>query len=356
MADFKKAQLIVSAYSLPGELREVKPLGNGHINDTSLLVFDEGGKVSKYVLQKINKTVFRHPEELMENIVGVTGFIREKVTERGGDPEREVMNVVFAADGKSFVVDEDGEYYRITKFVDHAVCYEKAENPEMFSLCGKAFGSFQKILKDYPAEKLHETIPGFHNTRARYQKFEQAVKEDRAGRAENCREEIGYLRSRKELSEFAMANHEAGKLPLRVTHNDTKLNNVLVDEATGKVLCILDLDTVMPGFSIYDFGDAIRSGACTALEDEKDLDRVHCDFSLVEAFRRGFLAGAEGSLTDFEEESLLMGAICITYEQALRFLTDYLEGDPYYKTEYPEHNLVRTRTQIRMVQEMEQAR
>lgn len=153
-----------------------------------------------------------------------------------------------------------------------------------------------------------------------------------------------------------MANHEAGKLPLRATHNDTKLNNVLVDEATGKVLCILDLDTVMPGFSIYDFGDAIRSGACTALEDEKELDRVHCDFSLLEAFQRGFLAGAEGSLTDFEEEALLMGAICITYEQALRFLTDYLEGDPYYKTEYPEHNLVRTRTQIRMVQEMEQAR
>jgi len=356
MTDTDKIRLICDYFAIPGDLTQVKPLGNGHINDTLLLVLREGNQEKKYVLQKINKAIFRHPEELMENMVGVTEFLRKRIIERGGDPEREVLNVLHSPDGASFYKDEDGEYWRITKFIDRTVCFEKAEDAKSFRMTGEAYGGFQRELAEYPAKTLHETIPGFHNTRARYAQFEKAVAENRSGRADNCRKEIDFLRSRKKLAEFTMKNFENGKLPLRVTHNDTKLNNILVDEATGKALCILDLDTVMPGFSIYDFGDGIRSGACTALEDEQDLSRVHLDLGLYEAFLQGFLAGADGSLSEFEEKSIPMGALGITYEQALRFLADYIAGDPYYKTDYPEHNLVRTRTQIRMVQEMEENR
>lgn len=354
MTDIETIRRICRYYGLPGEPAQAEPLGNGHINDTLLLVLcgEEGER--RFVLQRINRTVFRRPEELMENMVGVTGFLKKKILERGGDPEREALTVLLSPEGRSFYVDEDGEYWRITKFIDRTVCYEKAEDPQTFEMTGRAYGNFQRELAEFPAASLHETIPDFHNTRARYAQFEQAAKENRSGRADSCAEEIGYLRSRKELAEFTMKNFEAGRLPLRVTHNDTKLNNILVDEETGKALCILDLDTVMPGFSIYDFGDAIRSGACTAVEDEPDPDRVHLDLKLYAAFLRGFLEGTGGCLTEFETESMSMGALGITYEQALRFLGDYINGDIYYKTAYPEHNLIRARTQIRMVREMEE--
>lgn len=354
MTDIGKIRRICGYYALPGEPVQTEPLGNGHINDTLLLVMRTKEEEQRFVLQKINRTVFRRPEELMENMVAVTGFLKKKILQRGGDPEREALTVLLSPEGRPFYVDEEGEYWRITKFIDRTVCYEKAEDPQTFEMTGRAYGNFQRELAEYPAASLHETIPDFHNTRARYAQFEQAVKENRSGRAGSCAEEIGYLRRRKELAEYTMKNFETGRLPLRVTHNDTKLSNILVDGETGKALCILDLDTVMPGFSIYDFGDAIRSGACTAVEDEQDLDRVRLDLELYAAFLRGFLEGTGGCLTEFETESMPMGALGITYEQALRFLGDYIDGDIYYRTGYPEHNLIRARTQIRMVQEMEE--
>lgn len=354
MTDTDRIRRVCAGYGLKGELHSVRLLGNGHINETLLLSYETEGKEKKYVLQKINTAVFKHPEELMENMAGVTGFLRERIAARGGDPKRETLTILHTPEGRNHYRDEDGEFWRITDYIENTVCYEKAEAPASFAMTGEAFGGFLKDLSDFPVGRLHETIPGFHNTRERYRQFENAVAQNRSGRAESCRAEIEFLRSRKELSEFVMENFENGNLPLRVTHNDAKISNILVDRETGRALCILDLDTVMPGFSIYDFGDAIRSGACTAVEDERDLSRVHLDLSLYEAFLQGFKKGTAGCLAEFEEKALPVGALGITYEQALRFLADYIDGDVYYKTAYPEHNLVRTRTQIAMVRELEE--
>lgn len=349
----EKLKKIIRFYDFPGEVLSVSPLGNGHINDTLLLRFLNGGEEQKYVLQKINKYVFHHPDELMANTVGVTEHIRRKLSEAGGDTVRGVLQVIPAADGAMFCIDDNGDYWRVTGYIENAVCPEAVENPEQFYECGLAFGSFQSLLSDYDASTLYYTIPGFHDTRARFENFKRVVAEDRCGRLSGCTDETHEILSRETLAKQAMEMLDRGDLPIRVTHNDTKLNNVMIDEKTGKALCVLDLDTVMPGLAMNDFGDAIRFGACTAAEDEKDLDKVHCDLKLLEAYTRGFIKGCDGKLTEREIDTLYLGAVGLTYEQALRFLTDYLEGDVYFKTAYPEHNLVRTRTQLKMLSELE---
>ncbi len=344
---------ITEYYGFGGRLKEAAPFGNGHINDTVLLTYEEDGRESRYVLQRINKYVFHHPDELMENGVGVTAHLRKKVAEAGGDPEREVLRFVPARNGKYYYLDDAEDYWRISKYIENTLSRDTASSPDDLYETGLAFGHFQSLLADYPAQTLYDTIPGFHDTRSRFARFRTVLEKDPFSRAASCPEEIAFILEREKLARYSMDSYDRGEIPLRVTHNDTKLNNLLIDRDTGRAICVIDLDTVMPGFTMNDFGDAIRSGAITAEEDEPDLSKVHCDLKLYEAFTKGFIEGCAGNLTPHEIEILPMGALGITYEQALRFLTDYLEGDPYFKTAYPDHNLVRTRTQVKMVLEME---
>ena len=332
---------IIGHFQVDGEIRSVNPYGNGHINDTYLAELEDGQKV---ILQRMNRNVFQKPEELMENIQNVTAYLKEKIVENGGDPMRETLNVVPAKDGKAYYRDEDGEYWRIYYFIPDTFCYEQADTPELFAASGFAFGNFQRLLADYPADTLHETIRGFHDTRARLEVFRQAVDKDICGRADSVRKEIEFVLAHEDVANVFGKLQENGEVPLRVTHNDTKLNNIMIDNATGKGICVIDLDTVMPGLAMNDFGDSIRFGASTAAEDEQDLSKVSCSMELFEVYVKGFLEGCAGSLTPKEVELLPMGAKVMTYECGMRFLTDYLEGDHYFKIHREGHNLDRART------------
>ena len=360
----------------PGSMHLVcEPYGNGHINDTyrvRLTGIDAPGKIAPepstsddcshaglsgdkdcFILQKINSHVFHRPDQVMENVLGVTGWIRDKLIRQGEDPCRRVLTVLPAEDGLPYWRDPQGEYWQACRFIPDAVCYEQAPDEETFYQSALSFGNFQNQLSDYPAGTLYETIPGFHNTPARFRQFLAALQEDKAGRVKNAAPEIAFLTERASLTKQLAKASGSCLLPLRVTHNDTKLNNVMMDAKSGKGICVIDLDTVMPGLSVTDFGDAIRFGASTAAEDEPDLSRVHFDRHLYEVYREGFIEGCAGALTKEEITMLPAGAMVITCEQALRFLTDYLNGDIYYKTARPEHNLDRARTQIRLLAEME---
>lgn len=328
--------------------------GNGHINDTCLVTCKTETGYKKYILQRINHEIFKKPWELMENVVKVTEFLRRKIAEEGGDPERETLRVIFTKDGASYYQREDGTYWRMYGFIDGATCYDAVKEPKDFYATGLAFGHFQKMLSDYPAETLHETIPNFHNTASRLADFKKALKEDVMDRASAVQKEIQFILEREKDCHVICDMLAAGEIPLRVTHNDTKLNNIMIDNETGKAVCVIDLDTVMPGSALYDYGDAIRFGACTGAEDEKDLTKISCDVELFDVYTKGFVEGCEGALTGTEIRMLPMGAKVITLEQGIRFLTDYLEGDHYYKIRYPEHNLDRCRTQLKMVKDMEE--
>jgi hypothetical protein len=344
---------IAGYFAFDGEVKEVSPYGNGHINDTYRVTCQDGGKTFWYILQKMNGSVFAHPDEVMENVCSVTSFLQEKIRSEGGDVQRETMHFVLTKEGKICYQTSDGQYWRASHLVENTVTLESA-NEETFYESARAFGHFQYLLNSYPSEKLHETIPDFHNTVKRYRDFMESVERDACQRISETETEIRFLKEREALSHRLLDPLERGELPLRVTHNDTKLNNILFDKETGKAICVIDLDTVMPGLAAYDFGDSIRFGAATAAEDEPDLDKVHFDFKLYEVYTKGFLKGCKGILTEKEREMLPYGALVITFEQALRFLKDYLDGDIYYKTERPDQNLDRTRTQIRLLMEMEQ--
>ncbi len=344
----------VRHFEFSGTLMDLYPFGNGHINDTYLAEFDIFGMGQvKVIVQCMNRNVFKNPEELMENVVNVTEFLKKKIEKNGGDPSRETLNIILSVYGKPFYVDSQGEYWRAYKFITGASCYDLPENPKQFYESAYAFGHFQQLLSDYPAETLYETIPGFHDTRKRYEAFEQAVKEDILGRAANVQREIAFIRERKEMAGEFMNRLEKGELSLRVTHNDTKLNNVMIDDLTGKGICVIDLDTVMPGLVMNDFGDSIRTGASTAEEDETNLSLVSCSMELFEIYTKGFLKGCDNSLTPLEISLLPMGAKMMTYENGIRFLTDYLQGDVYFKIERETHNLDRCRTQLKLVEDME---
>ncbi len=347
----KKKEIIMN-FRFLGELVSSASYGNGHINDTFLLTFCDGGAERKYILQRMNKGVFQKPEELMENIMGVTSWLKKKIIENGGDPERETLNVIPSVSGDSYYVDKTGEYWRAYKFIEHATSYDQVENREDFYQSAVAFGRFQQLLAEYPADTLHETIPNFHNTADRYEKFQRAVKNDICGRVCEVQEEIAFVEAHSNLAHVLQDQLESKKLPLRVTHNDTKLNNIMIDDTTHEGLCVIDLDTVMPGLAVNDFGDSIRFGASTAAEDESDLSKVSCDMELFELYAKGFIQGCDGRLTDAELDHLATGAIVMTYECGMRFLTDYLEGDSYFKIHRPKHNLDRCRTQFKLVADM----
>lgn len=344
----------IANFNFTGRLKDRRPFGSGHINDTYLLTFEIGdmGDMSA-ILQRMNREIFTQPVELMENIVGVTSYLREKIIENGGDPERETLNIIPAKDGKAYYVDSKGEYWRSYKFITDAKCYDQVEKPEDFYESAVAFGNFQRLLADYPADTLHETIKGFHDTRARFEVFKQAVAQDVCGRAASVDREIEFVLAHEETARVLGEFQEKGLVPLRVTHNDTKLNNIMIDNTTRKGICVIDLDTVMPGLAVNDFGDSIRFGASTGAEDEKDLSKVSCSMELFEIYVKGFLQGCAGSLTPTEVELLPMGAKVMTYECGMRFLTDYLQGDHYFKIHREEHNLDRARTQFKLVEDME---
>lgn len=337
-----------------GRLVSKKPYGNGHINDTFLICCQTAKNTEKkYILQRMNHDIFKNPPQLMENMVHVTRYLREKILSQGGNPERETLNVIKAKNGADWYEDSDKNYWRVFPFIENSMCLEKVENAKDFYDSAAAFGNFQWMLADFPAETLHETIPNFHNTPSRLQDFQKAVQTGDKGRAALAQREISFVLDRAKEASVLTDLLSEGKLPLRVTHNDTKLNNILFDKDTHKALCIIDLDTVMPGLSLYDFGDSIRFGANTGAEDETDLTKVGLDLSLFEAFTKGYLEGCKGSLTATEIEMLPMGAKLMTYECGMRFLADFLTGDHYFKIHRENHNLDRARTQFQLVADME---
>lgn len=336
------------AFNTEGEMVSCKRYGSGHINDTFKLVCGR-----PYILQRMNDDIFKDPVSLMRNIEGVTTFLRQEVIKNGGDPDRETLNLVKTKDRNSFYVDSKGNYWRMYLFIEGATCYNLVEKPEDFYQSGKAFGHFQRLLSRYPAKELSETIPGFHDTPKRFERFKKVVEEDICHRAADVQQEIQFVMDRGNDMGLAMDMLAKGELPLRVTHNDTKLNNIMIDDVTGEAICIIDLDTVMPGLSIFDFGDSIRFGANTAEEDETDLAKVSLSLPLFEIYTKGFLEGCAGSLTEAEIRMLPQGARLMTLECGMRFLTDYLEGDVYFKISREKHNLDRCRTQFGLVADME---
>lgn len=335
---------IISFFAIEGKPESIKPYGNGHINDTFLVSLEDSPK--RYILQKINRNVFPRPEQVMENIVRVTEYLAQQ-------ENMQTLRLVETVNGEKWYTTADNEVWRVYRFVEDAVSLDRPQQEQDFYQSGVGFGRFQATLKDFPAQTLHETIPDFHNTPDRYKKFLAAWEKDEVGRCTSAEREISFVKEREGFYGILEKAREEGKLPLRITHNDTKLNNVMLDIVTREPVCVIDLDTVMPGYSVNDFGDAIRFGASTAAEDEKDLSKVHFSLELFETYVKGFLKGCGGALTATEIELLPAGAKMMTMECGMRFLTDYLEGDGYFKTAYPEHNLVRCRTQFQLVKEME---
>lgn len=322
--------------------------GSGHINQTYLVV---DANAREYILQKINTKVFAQPQKLMENIQAVTSHLAKSATH-----PRNVLQLVPSATGKKWLQTEEGGWWRMYDFVSDSLCLNAADTPEIFKQSAIAFGTFQRQLADFDAASLTETIPNFHNTPVRYMTFKQAIKQDAFGRAAEVQREIEFALQREEYAATLVRLQGQGALPLRVTHNDTKLNNVLFDRWSRKALCVIDLDTVMPGLAANDFGDSIRFGASTAAEDEQDLSRVSFSLSLYTAYAEGYLQACKASLTQAEKEHLHDGAIMMTLECGVRFLTDYLNGDVYFATHRLGHNLDRCRTQFKLVQEMENNR
>lgn len=349
-----KVHEAIDGFKLPGELKECIRYGSGHINDTYRLTYETPQGTKRYILQRMSTSIFKKPLELMENVSGVTAWLRKKIIENGGDPERETLTLVKSNDGLQYFVDSTGEYWRVYLFIEGATCYDAVKDDNDFYQSAVAFGHFQRLLADYPAETLHETIKDFHNTPDRLEKFKKAVAEDVCGRAASVQKEIDFILEREELTHALYDLQLDGRLPLRVTHNDTKLNNIMIDDETGKAICVIDLDTVMPGLTANDFGDSIRFGASTALEDEQDLSKVSCDLHLFDVYARGFIEGCGGALTDLEIDMLPMGAILMTFENGIRFLTDHLEGDHYFHIHREGHNLDRCRTQLTLVKDMEE--
>ena len=325
----------------------------GHINNTYMVTFDCDHKTEKYILQRINTYVFKNPQHVMHNIVGVTTYIKALLEHDGGDAERGTLDFVKSKTGEYFYKDEKDGYWRMYRYVDNVISYSQAESPELFEKAGVAFGKFQLQLAGYDASDLYETIPDFHNTKKRFERFTQVVNSCTSERRNIASDAIEFILARGAKCSFVVDEIEAGRIPVRVTHNDTKLNNILMDEQTGEGVCIIDLDTIMPGSVLYDFGDSIRFGASSALEDEADLDKVFFRTDMFEAFARGYITASNGTLTAHEIESLVMGAYIITFETGMRFLTDYLENDVYFKTSYPDHNLVRARNQLKLVYDLE---
>ncbi|MCX4370414.1 MAG: aminoglycoside phosphotransferase family protein [Dysosmobacter sp.] len=350
----ERLQEVLAAFDFGAPVVGALRYGKGHINDTFVVhTQPEDLSCRRFILQRMSAAAFKHPDELMENIIGVTEYLGRQILQRGGDRGREAMEVLRPRNGEPYYTDAEGGAWRVYPFVEHTICYQAAESAELFAASGRAFGRFQRLLRDYPAETLHETIPNFHNTEDRLAKFKAAVAADPLGRVKDCGPEIQFVLDREADCSVALNAMREGKLPLRVTHNDTKLNNVLMDEETQEGVCIIDLDTVMPGLVIYDFGDSIRFGANHSAEDERDLGKVNLDVDLFSVYTAAFLEGTGGSLTNDEIAYLPWGAKLMTLECGIRFLTDYIDGDHYFHINREAQNLDRCRTQFKLVADME---
>ena len=346
---------ILSNFDLDATLISCERYGEGHINETYLAIVKENGVDKKYILQKINSNLFKEVDKLMNNIMLVTEFARKRIVEKGGNPDRESLSLVFTKDGKPYYFDEESQgYFRIYKFIEDAVAYQIVEKPEHFYESAVAFGDFASLLAEFDATKLYEVLPNFHNTVKRFENLEKAIKENKSGRAHLVKEEIEFALKRKDYASRIVDLLASGKMPTKVTHNDTKLNNVMLDASTGKYVAVIDLDTIMPGSICYDFGDSIRFGCNPAAEDERDLSKVVFDINLFEAYVKGYLHSLGDSVTAIEKQNLAFGAILMTYECGIRFLSDYLDGDVYFRTHREEQNLDRTRTQFKLVKDMEE--
>ena len=333
----------VYAFRINGQPESCLCFGHGHINHTYKIMTDTG---NEYILQKINKYVFKDPVKVMSNASAVTNYIRERI-----DDPRMALHFIPTLQGHYCHRDSDGEFWRMYDYIG-GFCLDAPESDEDFYQSALAFGRFQHLLSDYPAETLYETIPEFHNTVARYQQLKDSIDADNVGRASGVQQEIAFALAQEAQSSILQQMLENGAIPLRITHNDTKLNNVLFDKATRKSLCVLDLDTVMPGLSVHDFGDSIRFGAASVAEDEPDWKKMTLLLSRFRAYTQGFLEAAP-TLTDIEVQNLVLGAFTITMEIGIRFLKDYIDGDLYFRTAYPEHNLIRARTQFALAADMQ---
>jgi len=336
---------VASQFEIDGEFSTASPYGSGHINDTYLAVFHHEGAPARVILQRINTSIFTRPVALMENIQRVTAHLAAQVA---GQPDsaRRVLTLIPARDGRALHVDADGNYWRAYRFIQNARTYDAVESTQQAFQAARAFGRFQQLLVDLPAPRLHDTIPNFHHTPMRFAALEQAIALDGTNRGITVQPEIEFALAHQSIAAVLLD----AKLPERVTHNDTKLNNVMLDDETGEAICVIDLDTVMPGLALYDFGDMVRTTTSPAPEDERDLSRVHMQLPMFEALVRGYLSSAGSFLTNAEKQLLAFSGKLITFETGIRFLTDYLAGDTYYKIHRPAHNLDRCRTQFKLVE------
>lgn len=345
---------IVEHFQIEGRYVNAESYGTGNINSTSLVVCRDGACHNQYVLQRINHSVFKNPPQVMDNILRVTKHIRMKLQEQGGmDIDRRVLTVIPTCEDDSYYQDADGGYWRMYRCIEDVRSWDYLSSPAQAYEAARMFGSFQMLLVDMPEPKLHETIPYFHHTPRRFQDFIAALESDSHNRAGLVNDEIQFVLERAEICSGLIKLVEQGEIPERITHNDTKINNVLFDRKEDCGICVIDLDTVMPGLSLYDFGDMVRTATCQAAEDEKDLSKIRMDITLFEQIVKGYAEATVDLLTTAEKKSLVLAGKLITYEQMIRFLGDYLNGDIYYKNNYPGHNLDRTRTQMKLIQSIE---
>ena len=353
MDNYKAAEKVIGNFLIDGELEKIKVNTQGHINSTFVSTFIKDGVRTKYTHQKINRNVFKNPKEVMENIVAVTKHIEEKVSSFP-DKDRRVLKVIFTKDNLPYYIDEDGEYWRTYIFIENVNTYDKIPSVNAARNLGKGIGNFQKQLSDFDGSRLNITIPHFHDMNLRYRQLDDAVKADVKGRCAQVKAELDFLYANKERGCRIWDDFEKGILPNRVTHNDTKMNNVLFDPVSDEAVCVIDLDTIMPGTILFDTGDMIRTACNTAEEDEKDLSKVSFDAEMYKSLIGGYMESADSFLTKEEREGIKESGRVITQIMAVRFLTDYIAGDVYYHTAYDDHNLVRCRTQLSLMKSMDE--
>lgn len=353
-AEIAAVSAVAAQFHLYGDVTHVAAYGSGHINDTFVVHMNVGGTALRYLFQRINNQIFKDVPALMSNIDRVCSHVQQRLQAEGvDDATRRSLCLIRARNDRPYAVDVDGKFWRVYVFVERAIGYDIIENEQQAFIAAQAFANFQKYVSDLPGERLHETIPDFHNTRKRFATLQQAIADDASGRVKEVQGEIDFVLERESLAGELLDLCAAGDISERVTHNDTKLNNVLLDQDTDEAMCVIDLDTLMPGLAHYDFGDLVRTSTSPVAEDEKDPTQVVMQMHMYEAVLRGFLDAGRDYLNDCEIDNLPLGAKTITFECGVRFLTDYLQGDVYFKTKYAEHNLVRCRTQFALVKSME---
>lgn len=344
---------ILFNFAIDGEFVSCEPYGNGLINRTYVAVYNEGGRRVRYIVQRINTNLFKNVDGLMNNIKLVTEFNRAEIMKRGGDPDRESLTLVPTKNGGTYFRTEEGDCYRVYVFIENAKGYDVVEKPEHFYESAVAFGKFAMLLDRFDSSKLFEVLPDFHNTVKRFDNFKKSLEADKFNRAKDVKKEIEFALNREKITHTIVDLLASGKMPSRVTHNDTKLNNVLIDTRTDKAVSVIDLDTMMPGSICYDFGDSIRFGCNPCLEDTPETEKVIFNMPLFETYTKGYLSVFGDTITDIERKNLPMGAILMTYECGIRFLTDYLDGDVYFRKTREGQNIDRTRTQFKLVSDME---